>query len=311
MLGVKNIIRRVIRTASGIGPIRSSLRAVGRAGLMPESVSARLPVAATFDVVLKEGGSFRYCCILEDGVGRRLYWQGLEGWEPETIQVFLTLVRSARGFVDVGAYTGVFSMLACVANPSVRVVAFEPVPVVHGRLVEHIRMNGLESRIEARPEAVSNTVGHARIYVPDYAAPTGASLHVGGLRGEGTVAVDVPLTTLDQACADRMHVDLMKIDVEGFEDKVLEGMPRILADHRPAIIVEILPDGPYKAVQEILRKYGYRFFHLRGEGPTPMTEIVPDPTQNYDNYLCTVHDDWRTMPTATAPRVSGLVPSRT
>ena len=304
MLGFKTVVRRAIRTAAGVPPIRAALRVVGQAGLMPESVSARLPVAATFDVALKGAGSFRYRCIIEDGVGRRLYWRGVEGWEPETVQVFLTLVRNARGFVDVGAYTGVFSLLACVANPNVLVVAFEPVPVVYGRLVEHIRMNGLESRIEARPEAVSNTAGKAKIYVPDYAAPTGASLRVGGLRGTGAVAVDVSLTTLDQTCADRMRVDLMKIDVEGVEDKVLEGMPGILADHRPTIIVEILPDGPYKTVQEILRSHGYRFFHLRGEGPTPMTEIVPDPTQKYENYLCTVHDNWRTVLSASAPHDS-------
>ncbi len=295
MLGIKPVVRRAIKTAASVPPIRAALRVVGRAGLMPEAVSARLPVAATFDVALKDAGSFRYRCIVEDGVGRQLYWRGLEGWEPETIRVFLTLVRNARGFVDVGAYTGIFSLLACVANPSVRVVAFEPVPVVYGRLVEHIRMNGLESRIEARPEAVSNTTGEAKIYVPDYAAPTGASLHVGGLRGTGAIAIEVPLTTLDQVCADRMHVDLIKIDVEGFEDKVIEGMQGILANQRPTIIAEFLPDGPYRAAQEILKKQGYRFFHLRGEGPTPMTEIVPDPTQRYENYLCTVHDDWRTV----------------
>jgi FkbM family methyltransferase len=300
MLGFKTVVRWAMKTAAAVPPIRAALRAVGQAGLMPEAVSARLPVAATFDVALKDAGSFRYRCIVEDGVGRRLYWRGVEGWEPETVQVFLTLVRNARGFVDVGANTGVFSLLACVANPNVRVVAFEPVPVVYGRLVEHIRMNGLESRIEARPEAVSNRAGETKIYVPDHAAPTGASLHVGGLRGTGAVAIDVPLTTLDQTCADRMHVDLVKIDVEGFEDKVLEGMPGILADHRPTLIVEILPDGPYKAVQEILRRHGYRFFHLRVEGPMPMTEIVPDPTQRYENYLCTVHDDWRTVRSASA-----------
>lgn len=293
MISLKPTARHVARTLTAIPPLRAALRIAGRAGLLPESVFARLPVAGTFDVDVGGGSSFRYHGVVEDGIGRRLYWAGIEGWEPETVQVFLMLVRSARTFIDVGANTGVFSLLACAANPTVAVVAFEPVPAVFARLVEHVRINGMSARIEARPEAVSNTTGRATIFVPDYAAPTGASLRVGGLRGMGRVSVDVPLTTLDQACAERTRVDLIKIDVEGVEDRVLEGMPRILATDKPAIIVEVLPDGPFRAVQEILGRHGYRFFHLRGSGPTPMREIVPDPTQKYENYLCSAHDDWR------------------
>ena len=78
----------------------------------------------------------------------------------------------------------------------------------------------------------------------------------------------------------------MKIDVEGFEDRVLEGMRRVLTESHPAIIVECHPDGPYRTVQKILAHYGYRFFALREPEPIAMVEIVPDVAGRYYNYLC-------------------------
>jgi hypothetical protein len=56
--------------------------------------------------------------------------------------------------------------------------------------------------------------------------------------------------------------------------------------------VECNYDGPFIAVETILNKFGYRFFHLRPEGPVAMNKIVPDENKLYRNYLCTVRDDW-------------------
>lgn len=205
----------------------------------------------------------------------------------------MALARKATRFVDIGANTGVLSMLAAASNPELRVVAFEPVPAVLDRMREHVRMSRMEDRIEMRHEALSNTYGTAKIYVPNHAAPVGASLRTGGLRGTGTIVIDVPVTTLDAVCADGPRLDLVKIDVEGFEDKVLEGMPRILREHKPVLLVEALPDGPYQRVEELLTPHGYRFHHLVPGGPRRMPHITPDPRQICQNYLCTLTDDWR------------------
>jgi hypothetical protein len=107
-----------------------------------------------------------------------------------------------------------------------------------------------------------------------------------GFRGANGELIAVPVTTVDAACLEHGRVDLVKIDAEGFEDKVLEGMLRVLTTHQSMVIVECLPDGPYKAVQDILARFGYRFFHLRESGPVPMADIVPDMTERYGNYLC-------------------------
>lgn len=175
-------------------------------------------------------------------------------------------------------------------NPKVRVIAFDPVPHIHRRLEEQIALNGLGDRCQARCEAVSNVLGSVRFHVPHGELPTSASLHAMGFRGVEGSLIDVPVTMIDEVCSDDDHVDLVKIDVEGFEDKVLEGMQRVLAESAPALIVECNPDGPYTAVEAILTRFGYRFFHIRDEGPVQVERIIPDGQERYRNFLCIARD---------------------
>ena len=81
-------------------------------------------------------------------------------------------------------------------------------------------------------------------------------------------------------------VDLVKIDTESTEPQVVRGMSQTLARHRPHLIVEVL--GHTRTEDELtnlLRPHGYRFFHLRPDGPTLQSSIRPQPP--WDNYLIT------------------------
>jgi hypothetical protein len=80
-------------------------------------------------------------------------------------------------------------------------------------------------------------------------------------------------------------VDLVKIDVEGFEDQVIEGMAKTLAADRPVMVVECNPDGPYEEVERLMRSHDYHFVHLRAPAPVSMPRIEPDPTERERNYL--------------------------
>ncbi len=55
-----------------------------------------------------------------------LYWQGAAGWEPETLPVFLRVVQPNTTVLDVGANTGLYSLLAARRSPSVRVAKLGP-----------------------------------------------------------------------------------------------------------------------------------------------------------------------------------------
>lgn len=283
---LKQLGRLVLRsTLASNQALRRPLRTLSHRGLVPKAVWRRLPVDGSF-AVSDLGVSFLYESRTGDAVGRALYWAGLSSWEWETVSVFIGLVVRARTFVDIGANTGIYSLLACAASPSVRVIAFEPVERVFDRLCRNVQLNEYLHRCRLRHEACSSELGKATFHVPYGDLPTSASLHVSGFRHSLGTVTDVCVTTVDAACADAGPIDLVKIDVEGFEDRVLSGMPNVLSRWRPALIIECNPDGPYRAVQTILANYGYRFYHLTDRGPQATCDIVPDPQQRFRNYLC-------------------------
>lgn len=283
---IKESVRPWLQTASASPVLREPLLRMARMGALPDAVWKRLPVERTFRVDSVDGASFVYRSTPEDVIGRRLYWKGGESWEPETIGVFARLARRAQWVLDVGANTGLFSLIACAANPNVSVMAFEPVPSTHQRLSENIALNGWSGRVQLHAEAVADRTGLAKLHIPAEGLPSSASLHAAGFRGQEGRLVEVAVTTIDHACPAGAHVDLAKIDVEGFEDKVLLGMTRVLHDSRPMLVIECNPDGPFGEVEAILRSFGYHFYHLREDGPVPVERIEPDPRERSRNFLC-------------------------
>lgn len=294
-MAIKNNVRILLRRIIANSFVRTLLRQLSHWGLLPAVIWQRLPVETIFRVTLPDGCSFAYSAIANDVIGRALFWRGYKSWETETIQIFYKVAQRANLVLDIGANTGVFTLLACVANPNCRVISFEPVPRVFHRLQENIKINGWDTQCEVRREAVSDASGSAHFHVPDGDLPTSATLHRQGFRGYRGTLFEVPVTTIDDICLAGTRVDLVKIDVEGFEDKVLRGMQRNLLSSTPTIIVECNPDGPFQGVEAILKMFGYHFFHLRVEGPVAVDKITPDKSGKYRNFLCTVYDDLRIL----------------
>ena len=282
----KNLVRALLRYATSKEWIRSNLLQLSRAGLLPECLWRRLPVDYTFTVTLSDGVSFMYCSVPYDTIGRAPYWKGLTFWEADTIPVFYQLAKRARIVLDIGANTGFYSLLTCAANPVAEVFSFEPVPKVFSRLEINIAANGFQNRCHANEIAVSNSVGQVEFCELEGDVPTASSLEVNGYRGNKGKVIKVSVTTIDAFDLPAEFVDLVKIDVETFEEAVLEGMTSLLEKHPPNMIVECNYDGPFHAVENILRRYGYTFFHLTAGGPKMMEHICPDPKGKFLNFLC-------------------------
>lgn len=268
--------------------IREPLRVLSSKNILPKSLWKRLPVETTFHTTLPNRNSFLYTSIVGDTIGRSLYWKGIASWQTETVPVFCALAQQARLVLDIGANTGVYTLLACLVNQQARVIAFEPVPKAYELLVNNVHINGWSKRCETHCEAVSNTVGSTKFHIPFGEVPKSASLSVHGFRNIAGTLIDVSMTTIDNALhpSDIHMVDLVKIDVEGFEDKVLEGMHNVLGTSQPAIIVECNFDGPFAAVEDILKQHNYIFFYLTDTGKIPTSSIIPDKTGQYRNFLC-------------------------
>ena len=216
-----------------------------------------------------------------DAIGAGIFLRGLHRWESETVPVLVEYLRKSTCFVDVGANCGIYTVIGCAVNPKIKVIALEPVPQIFEALQRNVRENHLENHVTAMQVAVSNVEGVVPFHQSD--EPTMGSLNANGYRGYGGTIIEVKTIVLDSL---GVKPDLIKIDVEGFEDVVLEGASKILAQDRPYIILEANPDGPHQRVTEILAGHGYEFFHLRPEGLRKAAEIQPDAKELCRNWLC-------------------------
>ncbi|MFP5206109.1 MAG: FkbM family methyltransferase [Acidobacteriota bacterium] len=237
----------------------------------------------SFHVHVPGTSGFRYTSHRRDGVGRELYWQGL-GREATMIREFSSRCKRARVVFDIGANSGLFTLLACAVNSQTKVVAFEPAPEVRRQLQSLVRENGFEDRCIVRPEAASNVNGNALLHIPNESW-TSSSLNPAGFHGLAGTPVEVRTATVDSIASDYPSVDLMKIDVEGFEDVVLEGARETVARCVPAIILECNPDGPAAALNAFLRRNRYACF-LLAEQRTQVESIDPVKSGKFHNWLC-------------------------
>jgi FkbM family methyltransferase len=282
---VKNAGRRAVRLAMKPALVRAPLRHASKQGLLPGWLWGRLPIEAPFEVDYGQGIRFRYQPTAYDGIGRQLYWKGEGHWEHETLAVYCRMALRARRVLDIGANTGTYSLIACAAHPDTRVTAFEPVPRIRAQLEASVALNGFGPRCEVRNDAVSDRCGTARFHVPAEALPTSSSLHPDGFRGLEGEHIEVPLTTVDALLEPDDAVDLVKIDVEGFEHTVLAGMERTIAAHRPAIFLECNHDGPVDALEAIIAAHGLWLYHLRPSGPERVPGFGRDASDEHRNFL--------------------------
>ena len=279
--------RRIAARAARTHAARSPLRWVAQRGLVPEPVCRHLPPGEpTFRIGLGNGRSFRYTAEPNDPFVRQLYWRGTRCDEAASLLAFASEAGVGDGLVvDVGAHTGLYTLAALAAADDVEVTAFEPVPSNVALLAENLALNGWSKRCTIRQAAVSDTSGTAEFHVPLDDHPMSASLETTGFRGLAGELVEVEVISLDDALAGQ-RLRIVKIDVEGFEDKVLEGASEILRLEQPRIMIECNPDGPVENVELLLRQHGYRFLLLDGTTAPPLDHIRVDATERFRNTLC-------------------------
>ena len=86
-----------------------------------------------------------------------------KNWEPVTLHYWIELAKRSDNLLDVGANTGSFSLIAKTANPSAKVVAFEPIEDTFRLLKTNIELNKYD--IIAEQIALSDKTGKAEILI--------------------------------------------------------------------------------------------------------------------------------------------------
>lgn len=176
-------------------------------------------------------------------------------------------------FFDVGAFHGIFSILAGMKLSSRgQVVAFEPSVRERRRFELHIRMNGLRS-IQLEPYAASSRTDDLTFFTVARSFGMMNSLKPPEVQVSVREIV-VEAVSLDEYVATRHteRIDLLKIDIEGGELEAFRGARRLFESIRPILICEVLdwvtrPWGyAAREIVDHLRRRDYEWFEFRDDG---------------------------------------------
>jgi FkbM family methyltransferase len=135
--------------------------------------------------------------------------------EFEDMAFVAHVLRPADLFVDVGANVGSYTVLAAGVSGA-HCVALEPVPATYGNLLDNVHLNDLMSRVQCHNVAAGSEAGTLA-----FTANLDALNHAVSENESAGTTLEVPVTTLDSLL--EAQPTLIKIDVEGFETRVIEG----------------------------------------------------------------------------------------
>lgn len=151
-------------------------------------------------------------------------------------------LRPGGSFIDAGANIGWYSLVASLlVGPKGCVYAFEPESENRYVLEQTIKLNGI-TNIVVSGDALSDECSKQNLYL----CAINKGDHSLVRLGQKTIdrpSVEVTTTTLDAFLTPEQfkRVDLMKIDIQGNEARLFKGMAKLMAHHRPVIILEFAP----------------------------------------------------------------------
>jgi FkbM family methyltransferase len=199
-------------------------------------------------------------------LSRLILFNDFEGEERDFMRRFL---RAGDVYVDIGANAGLFTLIAARAvGPKGRVIAFEPVSKTNKRLIENIELNKF-GNVEVVRKGVSDSSGELKIMVAEDEMDVFNSF-ARPYMGEHYVQETVSTTTWDEFAEERSlggRVAFMKIDVEGWETKVIEGARgQFSREDAPVLQVEFTDEAAKAAGSSCRENYrllegmGYRMY---------------------------------------------------
>lgn len=205
-----------------------------------------------------------------DGCRMRLDWHSSKAfvfgtYEPAVVQLLLEIVRPDWLVLDVGAHVGYFALLlAKLVGPSGKVIAFEPCPANFQCLAENVRINNLKN-VVLEHLAVTATSGTTTLRSND-----DDQLSFTASLADGQPMIEVKTMSLDDyASRFQERVNFIMMDVEGFEEAVLQGAESTVRRFLPIFLIELHGfdqlGSNHPAIKQ-LRRMGYEIRFLNDAG---------------------------------------------
>ncbi len=192
-------------------------------------------------------------------------------WEHKIVRLLKKHIKSGSAVVDAGAHIGTHTIsMSKAVGAKGTVIAFEPQHKIFQELVVNVKLNGLKN-VKTKNNALGNEEKWVRMYNVEAGNEAGMPICPPSAT---TCGSNVLMITLDSLLLS--NVSLLKIDVEGSENIVLDGARRTIQQNRPVIIIEICGGIPLEkadsatklkiaATKTKLKKMGYTVSRIDSE----------------------------------------------
>ncbi len=209
-------------------------------------------------------GNFQINCDTETWIGAKIVYTG--DYEPTLKKTFKEVIKKGDTILDIGANIGFHTLyFAELTGETGKVIAFEPVPTNFAKLTYNVGLNTFKN-IELRNIALGNKAENISIKA-DINSNNPGAYHL--FDREGDVLINCQIG--DELIKDQ-PIDFIKIDVEGYESFVIDGLTQTIKKNKPIIVFEYdssyhLRTGlPHDFIFNLLVPFNYTFFAISIRG---------------------------------------------
>lgn len=279
-------MRQLIKKIYEFIPFKRQVFSLIKWGHLPESIYKHLHFKGIFTVKIDTRHYFKmyHLGVAEEN---ELFWAGIDrGWEKTSLKIWRKLCVDANVVLDIGANTGLYSLVTKALNPTAKVYAFEPLPKVLEYLNYNVEINNFD--IKVIPKAVSNFIGNAKVFLREEEEFSYSVTVNKSLLAETTPQKELAIETLrldDFIQQNKItSINLIKVDVETHEPEVIEGMGEYLDKYKPDFLIEIWDKECALKLANMFKNKGYVYFDIddKNDVVTQKEEIT---ISSYWNYL--------------------------
>lgn len=284
-----SMIKTIVKQVYDVFPFKKEIFTLSKHFVSPsENIYKHLHFKGVFKVPVDNSHLF-YLKHYGFQIENEIFWEGLQSkYERVAVGFWIKLAREAKVVFDVGANTGVYSLIAKSLNPESKVYAFEPINRVYTKLRENNELNGYD--IVCVEKAASNKDGTATVYDPQtehvIAVTVGRNMQPPEVK---VTPITIETTRLDTFIKEQKinRLDLIKLDVETHEPEVLEGMGEYLDLYKPTILIEVLDDETGEKIEKVVRNRGYLYFNINDRTGTVRQTTNITKSDHFNYLLCT------------------------
>jgi len=241
----------------------------------------RLPIKPGLQVLVhSKVGDFYMSRPERCSIAKKFFWtRGIR--EPVEDRIALNLFASISKYsnvvLDIGANSGLFSLVAAKSNPNAKIIAFDILPEAYHILIDNLILNNLLEKVEIQLAGIGKKgeIFYAPFNDISSEMPTSLSLDCKQIEDN---QVQVPVRSLDEICVPLfMGMTMcMKIDVEGTEIDIFTHGRDTLRLIKPDIVCEVLPDARlYNLYDQILDDNFYKKYLITDQGLKYYDKIRP------------------------------------